>query len=82
LVFKRVSLRSPSEQAQKDGLQYILGIRSIAGDPVGGAEYQNVVRPKGPLEFVGNRDCRFLSQKVVQGPPPTTKDGLRFELLQ
>jgi hypothetical protein len=38
----------------------IFRVNGVAGDAVGRPEDKTVVRPKGLLEFAGNRDCRFL----------------------
>jgi hypothetical protein len=51
---------APAKQSQKNGLQYIFRISWIASDPVGGPEHKTVVGPESSLEFVRNRDCRFL----------------------
>jgi hypothetical protein len=71
-VFARVSVRSAANQPQKNGLQYVLRIRSVARNPVCRAEYQTVMRPKGSLEFARDRDRRLLSQYASQGTPPVT----------
>ncbi|HTS35914.1 MAG TPA: hypothetical protein VMH04_09595 [Candidatus Solibacter sp.] len=41
-------------------MQCIFRIPCVAGNPVRGPEHKTVVHPKGLLEFVGNRDRRFL----------------------
>jgi len=43
--------RVPPHQAQKDGLHHVLGVRRVAGDPVGRAEDQAVVLLEEPLDF-------------------------------
>ena len=66
------------EQAQKYCLRHVLGVRGVAGDPVRRAKHQAVTRPKHPLEFARDYDCRFLCQCASQGTPPVT----RFSLLK
>ena len=62
LILHRIGVGCPAEQTQEHRLQHVLGIRRVAGDPVRCAEDQTVVGPKGPIEFVRNRDRRFLCQ--------------------
>jgi hypothetical protein len=46
--------------AQKNGLQHIFRVRSIARDPVSRPKHKSVVRSKGMIDFVRNRDFPFL----------------------
>jgi len=58
--FKRIEVPAPAKQPQENGLQRIFRVSGIAGDAVGCPEHKAVVSPKRLLEFVRNRDCRFL----------------------
>jgi hypothetical protein len=59
-VLHGVCLLAAPEQAQEDGLQDVFGVARIARDPVGCPEDEAVVRSIRLLDFVGNRDRRFL----------------------
>lgn len=72
-IFHRVKLLGLAQQTQKHGLQHVLRVRRAAGDPVGSAKHQSVMRAKRLFEFPLNRDCGFfLSQCNWQGTPPLT----------
>ena len=94
-VIERVFVRSgaalASEQAQKYRLRGILGVRSVAGDSVRGAEHQAVIRLERLDRIpVGIRDRPFLRQCqcALQGTPPVVLSSQlktvpgRYELLQ
>ena len=59
-VFERIRIPAPAKQAQENGLQHIFRVSGVAGNPVRRPEHKAVMDPKGSLEFVGNRDRRFL----------------------
>jgi hypothetical protein len=57
---QRLGIPLATQQAQKNCLQHIFRVARVPRDPVGRAENQTVVFPKGSLEFIGNGDCRIL----------------------
>ena len=59
-IFQRIGLPPAAQQAQKDRLQSIFGITRVPRYPVGRAENKLVMRSKRSLEFIRNRDRRFL----------------------
>jgi len=60
-----------AQQAQEDRLQDVLRIGGVAGDAVGRAKDQSVMRTEGALEFVRDGDRRILFyQYASQSTPP------------
>jgi hypothetical protein len=59
-IFQRIGLAPAAQQSQKDRLQRIFGIACVPRNPVGRAENKLVMRSKRSLEFIRNRDRRFL----------------------
>ena len=61
------------EQAQEYCLQHVFRVGRVARDSVGCTEDQGVVRTKSLIEFVRNRDCRFLGECGLQVTLPVAR---------
>ena len=71
-----------AQQAQKNGLQHVLGIRGISGNPVRRTEHQAMMGLKYILEpgiamwinLAGHGGDVFLFQRELQIAPPILSD--------
>ena len=68
-----VVTRRAAEQPQKHGLQRVLGIRRVSRNAVRGAEDHAMMRSIRSIEFVRDRDNRFLCGCALQGTPPVAR---------
>lgn len=83
-ILKPLGVSAPPQHPQKHRLQHVFRVPRISGNPVGRAEDQAVVGPENLLEFIWNRDCRFLLYAEQVTPPHfgfVGKDGRARVLL-
>jgi len=56
----RAGVNVTLQKPQKNCLQYVFGVRSVACDPIGSSENELMLVSEGLLELAGDRDSGFL----------------------